>query len=141
MKTLQLTGLETYISPFTKFTAIKRGDVVTVNDAEAARIMAGEENARGVKNPHWTVVADDTPVNFHFSNEIPSDQIAATQPVPRNFAPAAPAPTKVPEPVEKTADEQAVADKVAAAQAEPETATEETPAKTQRVARKAPAKK
>lgn len=75
MKTLQLNGLDHYSGVKTKGNCVQRGQVITVNDADA-EYMTREENAeviKGVETPHWSVVPNGTKADFHFATEAPTE--------------------------------------------------------------------
>ncbi len=102
MKTLKLVGLQTFISPFTKFNVIRKGDTIAVDDSRADHLRKGFESSPAMGNsPHWELCPNGTNVTYNFVSG--SDAVAP--------APAA-------DPVEPTADELEVAKRVAAAQQE-----------------------
>ncbi len=101
MKTLKLAGLQTYISPFTKFNVLRAGAVIVVDDALAVRLLEGGEHHRDrgfVK--HWEEVPKGTRADFDFST---GKDVA---------------PVEAEAPAEPTADELEAAARVAAAEAE-----------------------
>lgn len=75
MKTLQLHGLDNYSGVKTKGQCVNRGQVITVNDADA-EYMTREENVevlKGVETPHWIVVPNGTKADHHFATEAPTE--------------------------------------------------------------------
>lgn len=75
MKTLELVGLENYNGRKTNGTCIGKGQVITVNDADA-EYMLREENAevvKGVVTPHWVEIPyGSKDVDHHFATEEPT---------------------------------------------------------------------
>lgn len=75
MKTLQLKGLSNYASPRTKNKVITKGQVITVDDADAAYMTKPEngESVNGAFTPHWVEVPNGTPADHHFATVALSD--------------------------------------------------------------------
>ena len=75
MKTLQLQGLEKYNSPKTKHTVVVKGQIITVNDADAEYMT--REGTHEVVNSmlvdHWKVLPNGTKADYCFATEEPTE--------------------------------------------------------------------
>jgi hypothetical protein len=79
MQTLKLSNLESYISPNTRGTVVKRGEVVRVDDADAARMLEGFETRHSEVLRHWERVPDDHALHHDFTSP---KTAAAPDPLP-----------------------------------------------------------